>query len=378
MQIDAVVLDRVQIPLKARVEHARSERRTTDAVVVTLRSTEGLSGYGEILPRPYVTGESVERSLHEIAPGLARTLLDRQFGDKEEVMSWLWSALDATGKNLATFSGFELALLDLAGRTFDFPAGEVLGNDPQAPLPPGVVIGFETPTDKLARHCAVLRLRNRRHIKMKVGLRDDEKRIGIVCNVLGPGIPLRLDANGAWTPDEAVTHLRALHAYPIASIEQPVAAHDFAGLRRVRNETGVAVMADESVCTIEEADRLIDEGAVDIFNVRLGKCGGLLGSLRIVERARDGGLECNLGTLVGETGILSRASELFGRFVSGFPCLDGKGQNRSLLEADLLETSAQDTDPLTPGLGVVISEPRLRSYRIERVLLGREEARSER
>src|SRR5206468_5940835 len=76
----------------------------------------------------------------------------------------------------------------------------------------------------------------------------------------------------------------ALHSFPTRrssdlAIEQPVGANDFEGLRRIRNETGIPVMADESLVTIEQARRLIELRACDFFNIRISKCGGVTGSL---------------------------------------------------------------------------------------------------
>ena len=123
-------------------------------------------------------------------------------------------------------------------------------------------------------------------------------------------------------------------------------------------------MADEGVCSLADADRLIEEEAADLFNLRLGKCGGVLASARLAERARAHGIECNLGTLVGETGILSRAAEVFGRFIPGFACLDGKEQNLSLLSDDILAdpTQAQDGPVSAPGLGADVSPEQVCRY----------------
>jgi len=128
-------------------------------------------------------------------------------------------------------------------------------------------------------------------------------------------------------------------------------------MRRVREATGLPVMADESLCSLADARRLLAADAVDIFNVRLGKCGGFLGSLRLVALAAEHGLSCHLGTLVGETGILSRAAEIFGSHIEGFACLEGKGQNRFLLEQDVLDAPPASAESL--GLGILVSQEQL-------------------
>lgn len=366
MRVERITLHRVQIPLKSAFKHARAERSTTDAVIVAAHAG-GHTGYGEVLPRLYVTGETIEGVLATSAPVIAERLLRAELSDREAVLSWLRRELSEAGTHLSAFGGFELALLDLAGRTFGFGAGETLGTSAGPELPPGVIIGFEIPTEGIAKHCAFLRLSGRRHVKVKVGLPDDRARVEQVARVF-KDTPLRLDANGDWTADRAIEVLRSLTDLPIASIEQPVPREDLDGLRRVREETRIPVMADESVCSLADAERLIAAHAADIFNIRLGKHGGMLAAQQITRVAQRHGLSVHLGTMVGETGILTRATELFSRFVPGFDCLDGKGQNEFLLEEDLLlePRTARSADPLAHGLGITISPERLNTHSVER------------
>jgi L-alanine-DL-glutamate epimerase-like enolase superfamily enzyme len=125
-------------------------------------------------------------------------------------------------------------------------------------------------------------------------------------------------------------------------------------MRKVREKTGVTVVADESLCSPADARSLVSARAADVFNIRIGKCGGFFASHDLVRIARDTGLSCQLGTLVGETGILSRAAEIFGERVRGFEFLEGKGQNRHLLLEDVVEAApSQSTN--AHGLGVTIS-----------------------
>jgi muconate cycloisomerase len=360
MQVLDFKLHPIQIPFKTTFKHARFERTKTDAVIVVLRSTDGLCGFGEILPRDYVTGETIAAVLSRVGPEMGARFVGRSFSQMDEILSHLRREIDLSGRNLATFAGFEIALLDLAGRSLGFGIGDALGGTERPALAAGVVIGFEVETRALPRVSAILRLTGRRHIKVKVGLADDRERLAILSDAVN--VPLRLDANGAWaSAADATRALLAMQSIPIASIEQPLPPDDLDGARRIREETGLAVMADEALCTLEDADRLIEERAADIFHIRLGKCGGVLGALRLVERARVSGLRCHLGTLVGETGILTRAAEIFGRFVPGFDCLDGKGQNRFLLQQDILDNPREAIDAPTgaTGLGVRVSLDRV-------------------
>jgi muconate cycloisomerase len=369
VRIEAYDLHPIRIPFKTSFTHARYERTETRAIIIVLRSAEGALGFGEILPRDYVTGETLDDALSRRGPEMGAQFAGQSFERVDDVLGFLRGALDRAGRNLATFCGFETALLDLAGRTFGFGLGEVLGGPPLPPLPAGVVIGFDIATKALSRHAAVMRFRGTRFVKVKVGLPDDVERLSIISEAVAR--PLRIDANGAWaSADEAISRLRAMRAVKLASIEQPLPAHDLAGTRRIREETGIAVVADEALCTRCDAERLIRERAADIFNIRLAKCGGVLGSLRIVELAREHGIGCHLGTLVGETGVLTRVAEVFGRHVSGFDWLDGKAQNTSLLEEDILDDprDAVRAALSASGLGVRVSIERVRSYAMSSVV----------
>jgi L-alanine-DL-glutamate epimerase-like enolase superfamily enzyme len=357
MRISAVELRSVRIPFRRAFAHAGQARSAAEAVVVLVRSQSGVVGAGEIVPRPYLTGETSERVLDRTGPERARRCLGQTFSSKGAVVAWLGDELDRAGRDLATCGGFELAILDLAARELGFSLAEVLGGTLGAELPAGVVIGFEVKTPDLKRHCTLLRLAHRRHLKVKVGREDDLDRLAIVARTMGPELPLRLDANAAWTADQAIACLQAMRAFNIQSVEQPVAADDLPGMHRVQRETGLPVMADESLCTLEDGRRLIAADAAGIFNIRIGKCGGLLGALRLVELARAAGLGLHLGALVGETALLGRAGELFGRCVAGFSCLEGKGQNRFLLEGDVARPAEGGA-----GLGLQVEEDWLRQY----------------
>jgi L-Ala-D/L-Glu epimerase len=360
MKVERFELHPVCVPFRGPFAHARIARRETRAVIVVLHSDAGVAGFGEILPREYVTGETIEGVLSDFGPAIGARFTGLSFSDVEDVVEYLGRELDRAGRSLATFCGFETALIDLAGRTFGFALGDTLGGQPGPPLPAGTVIGFDVTTKALPRRAAIMRLCGAKHVKVKVGLPDDPERLSIIADAVG--VPLRIDANGVWvSAEEAVRRLRMMRGIPLASIEQPLPPHDIAGARRIREEIGIPVVADEALCTRQDADRLIEGRAADIFNIRIAKCGGVLGASRILTRARECGLGCHLGALVGETGILTRVTEMFSRFVSGFEFLEGKGQNVSLLARDILEDprEAVHASAFAMGLGVRVSMERI-------------------
>ena len=114
-------------------------------------------------------------------------------------------------------------------------------------------------------------------LKIKVGTGRDLEVVRAVHDAV-PTARLVVDANGAWTPHQAVRTIRDLAPFDLAFVEQPVAAGDLDGLRYVRERVDVPLIADESCATAEDVPRLV--GCVDGVNVKLMKCGGLRGALR--------------------------------------------------------------------------------------------------
>ncbi len=360
--IERYELFHVRIPFKGSFEHASHARHASDALLVCLHA-DGLEGWGEIQPRAYVTGETIDSVKASGAAEVFRAFEGARVDSVEAARAFVDAAVEDHEPRLATFGGFEIALLDLVGRATNTSAGACLGPPIVESLPAGVIIGFEVATDALAKHCALLRFKKRRHIKVKVGLEDDVERVRIVAEKLK--VPIRLDANEAWTVDETIEKLDAMAGADIASIEQPIPAADLEGLARIR-AAGHRVMVDEALIHLADAERIAAMGAADVFNVRLGKLGGLVRSQRVVEVARANGIEVHLGTMVGETGILTRATEVFATRVSGFDCLDGKGQNQHLLSQDVLASASAPfaLPPDEPGLGVSVAREKIREYGI--------------
>ncbi len=347
MRISNVTAHCIRIPFKTTFAHASHARSQAEPVILVMETETGEHGVGEVLPRSYLTGESVQDAIDCGIPNLADRWLGRTFEDCAQVEAALTQELPRMGRRLAAFAGWELALLDAAGKSFGFAVGDLLG-PLLSKIESGVVIDFGVPTHGLERYCRLLRLTGKRQIKVKVGAADDLRRLDIIQETLGPAQQLRLDANGAWSADSAVENLKLMRRFNIHSIEQPVTARDLAGMRRVREATGIRVVADESLCTLDDAHEILSERAADIFNIRVAKCGGLFACKQIVSLAHNAGLSCQLGALVGETGILMRAAEILGQRVSGFEFLEGRDQNKHLLVEDVVSSAGSGAG----GLGI--------------------------
>ena len=134
------------------------------------------------------------------------------------------------------------------------------------------------------------------------------------------------------------------------------------------------VMADESLCTIDDAKALVELRACDMFNIRLSKCGGLLNALKIAEYAAQAGITCQLGCQVGETGVLSAAGRHFISCVDNIKYLEGSYAKFLLAEDVVSEDVSFGYGGFAPrlagsGLGVTVDEKRLARYAAKRITI---------
>jgi len=137
---------------------------------------------------------------------------------------------------------------------------------------------------------------NRPVLKLKLGSEDDAVRVAAVRSAR-PDARLYLDANAAWSPDEAVARIRELERFGLDLVEQPVPKEDIEGMGQVQARVNVPIVADESVQTLADVERLAAAGVQGI-NLKLMKVGGLAPALQMLKRARALGMRIMLGCMI--------------------------------------------------------------------------------
>jgi muconate cycloisomerase len=377
MRIEGFEIRVVEIPMRFTVQHALASRDVARNLLVAARDEAGHVGWGESCPRTYVTGETIESAGAALRDAILPALAGRRFADLPAVARGLEGVLDGPGGAAqAAFCACELAVLDLAGRRFGVSAGEVLGPVQAREVRYSGVIPSEDPgtVERLARFMAAF---GATQVKVKVGPSLDVNRslLSIARRELGEGVGLRIDANCAWSAEEAIRQLESLRGFRLVGVEQPVEARDLEGMAAVTAARLAPVVADESLCTAADAEALVARRACDVFNVRISKCGGLLNARRIHEIARRAGLGCQLGAQVGETGILSAAGRHYATRCAPDRWLEGS-YGDFLLEQDITEPPVRVTQggrapALTaPGLGVTPDPALLEKFTREVSQLG--------
>jgi L-Ala-D/L-Glu epimerase len=307
LRVDVFAVD---LPFRFSFGHALAARRSTRNLVVRVALGDGSVGYGEGVPREYVTGETIEGAITAVADRLAPELLEREVataGDVSALLETLPSGDEGEGTGTAARCALELAVLDAAGRSLGLSVGHWLGPQ-ERQVRYDAVLPFSSPR-KLAALAVAIRSLGIRQVKVKVGV-DSEREaqaLRLLRRVLGRDADLRVDANCAWTREAALEALTRFRPFRISAVEQPLPANDLDGLASVSATVPEAVIVDESLRTVAEAEQLVERRACDAFNIRVSKCGGLLPSLRIAQIAADAGLGVVVGAQVGESGLLSAA-----------------------------------------------------------------------
>lgn len=365
----------VDLPFRRPFAHAAAVRTTSESLMLKCVTTSGQTGFGECLPRHYVSGETRDGVFDLLASKVLPRLKEINFAGFEEVLSFLH---ECDGKapadwvpphirQTAAWAAVDLALLDAFGREFQIPVELV----PVAGLPSDFrysVVFSAAPGFKFVKTAIASRLYGFRQVKLKLGGESSERVVATARRLLGPGCDIRADANMAWDVETALQVMPRLARYGMHSFEQPIAADDVAGLARLVRETGLGVMADESLNDAESLETLIAEKACTAVNVRISKCGGLLASYNRCRRALEAGLTVQVGCQVGESSLLSAAQLILisaiGQVTYGEGCF-----GRHLLRHDPVVPLLQfgyggrpPERPLGPGLGVSVDEDRLRPF----------------
>ncbi len=276
-----------------RVETAHPFRisrgvRTGDDLVWVRLEHDGIEGWGEADPSAYYgeTAETVEAALKKLAPRLED--VDDPF-TLESIECDLRSLL---GGNGSAHSAISSALHDWVGKRIDLPLWKMWGLDPgEAPLS-SFTIGIDEPEVMSARTREAAEFPI---LKIKLGSEDDEARLKAVREA-APDRILRVDANAAWTPRQAIEGIAMCAEYGVEFVEQPLPPSQIDELAFVRSRASLPIIVDESSIIATDIPRLA--GLVDGINIKLAKCGGPREAIRMVHTARACGLSVMLGCML--------------------------------------------------------------------------------
>lgn len=309
MKITAVRLGRIAVPLRVPFKTALRSVDCVEDVIVELHTDTGAVGYGEAPPTGVITGDTTGAILGAIQDHIGKVLVGRDVDDFEDLTTLVQRSIV---HNTSAKAAVDMALWDLYGQLYRIPVYKLLGGA-RRQIVTDITISVNSP-EEMARDACDAVARGYDCLKVKVGADPalDVARLAAVRQAVGDGVRIRIDANQAWTPKQAVRILDQMQQRGLAIefVEQPVSAADWDGLKYVTERSAVPVLADESVFSPADALKIMQMGAADLINIKLMKCGGLTNALRIASAAEVYGVECMIGCMLEAKISVNAAVEL--------------------------------------------------------------------
>ena len=254
--------------------------RGQGAVIVRIRTDEGLVGIGEAMGRPGARGTAAH--INEV---LAPMLL----GADPRHQQTLWTAMNEQMRFAPMgISGVDMALWDLRGKLYGDCLTNLLGGPARAtvdcyasPIP-----YMATPADSARKAGEFLRA-GFRAVKLKIGrgLNTDIEHVEAVRAAIGANVKLLVDANGAYTAAESIALAKDLVKLDVYWLEEPVHPEFLDDLARIRRRVDLPLASGEWLGSWHQFRDLLKAEAVDVIMPNITRCGGITGMMKIADMA---------------------------------------------------------------------------------------------
>lgn len=295
MKIIHIQTQILKAPLKTPFKTALRTVTHLEDLIVTIHTDNGLIGYGEGATTAVITGETLI-SMQGAIEFIKEKLVNREI---ENFNALLTIIKESMMHNTTIKAALEMALYDLRAQSFQLPLYQLLGGT-QTTFETDITISLNE-IDTMLQDCQNAKALGYTILKIKVGesIHKDYDRIKTIAQAF-PETTLRIDANQAWSAKESVTLLQKLEKQDIVTelIEQPVKAHDFRGMKYIKEHTITPLLADESVFSAKQAIELLEMDACDFINIKLAKCGGISHALKIADIAELYNIKCMIGCML--------------------------------------------------------------------------------
>ena len=344
----------IHAPRAHRFVGARAALTYSDFAIVIIETDSGITGIGEVSSALYYYRLGPSHAL-DINAYLGPALLNQ---DPLHIPALVARMDEVLSGGRQAKSGVEMALWDIAGKAANLPAYRLLGGKARDAVPLNWTVGQQTPEEMAEEAAFYLEKYRVRSIRLKIGRHDeiDIRACEAVRNRIGADVTMRVDANEYYpSPKEAIKAIRRLERFNLQFVEQPLAAHDYAGHAEVRSAVEVPIGLDESIQSPRDALTAIHARSGDFFNVYVSESGGLLRAQQIIGMAEAAGVPCLIGTM-GELQIASAAAVHLAVACANIPLTcDLVGPlryNESTIQEPLRIEDGLFYPPEAPGLGI--------------------------
>ncbi len=292
--ISSVEVIKLNIPYKEPFVISLGVIPSATNVVVKINTNTKLTGIGECAPFVFIVGETQE-TVFELAKQIGKLLKGKDPFAIEDRLAEIDRAVHG---NPTMKSAFDMALYDLLAKQANLPLYKLLGGSNSREVYTDMTISIGSP-EKMANDALEFKKAGFPAIKLKLGTTTeaDVARVKAIREAVGMDYPIRIDANQGWDPVTAIKTLNELNKYNIEHCEEPIPHWNNKELVRVRENSPISIMADESVFDHHDAFRLASMGACDYFNIKFSKSGGIYNALKIVAVAESAGIKCQVGCM---------------------------------------------------------------------------------
>lgn len=302
-------IERVPMSLRHPASHfQRIERSGQFSSLVEAVSESGQCGWGEAfgLPHPMMAASLIENVM---APALVGSRFDEPSAALADLRAYFLALGLTRGAAQEALAAVDIALWDLKARDAGLPLCRLLGAEP-GPVATyvGSVPFLPTPGES-AERAAQFVAEGFRCVKLKVGrgAASDAAHTAALRQALGGDVAITLDANTAYSIEEAIAVARAVAPYGVAWLEEPIRPGDPEGLARVRAASPVPIATGENEFELAQFRRFAEAGAVDIVQPNITRAGGVSGLMAIDALCRKHGLKLaphGVGSAVGVAAAL--------------------------------------------------------------------------
>ena len=372
-QIKILALDTLLVDVPTIRPHKLSvaTMMSQTLVLVRLQTNDDIVGWGEATT---IGGLAYgEESPESIKTNIDRYIAPLLIGqDASQVAACMARVKGQVQGNRFAKCAIETALYDNQARRLGVPLSELFGGRVRDSLPVAWTLASGDTAKDIAEAERVMEMRRHNIFKLKIGLRavkDDVAHVAAIKRALGNRASVRIDANQAWSVTEALEGCRMLADAGVDMAEQPIAAHDKPGLRRLTQANILPIMADESLHGPVDAFTVASMQAADIFAVKINQSGGLRGAAQVAGIAQASGIALYGGTMLeGAVGTMASA-QLFATFDEmswGTELFGPLLLTEEILREPLVYRDFALHIPRRPGLGIDIDEDKLARLRRDR------------
>ena len=293
--ISQVEIYKLRIPLIEPFITSLAYETHVENVIVVIRTEKGITGFGECSPYMPVNGESID-TCFIVGQYFAKLLKGKNAVELKAKLSAMDRLIYA---NTSIKSAFDIALHDIIGQHKEVPLYKLYGGKNNKELVTDYTVSLDN-AEKMGADALKIKNQGYPAIKVKLGesAKKDVERIKMIREAVGNEIPVRIDANQGWSVKEAIETLKKLDEYDIEHCEEPIARWNFMRMRKVKKNSPIPIMADESCGDAHDAERLLKLKACDMFNIKVGKAGGVFNAYEIVKLGDKAKMHMQVGAFL--------------------------------------------------------------------------------